>query len=154
MRRTAAVASAVGLALAAAACTKEPPPMPRACVDTPEDGYERALAGAPGAVVLPGGVRISTCTRRVRTDADLQNLGAVIHRVAETLAERARDGDARAALELGYLAGAVGAGAERSSGIASELARRIETAGAGLVDGDAAVRAALARGTTTGRARG
>jgi hypothetical protein len=151
MRRTAALA-AVGLGLVLGACTKEPPAMPSTCTDTPREGYERALAGAPGAVRLPGGVRISTCTRRVRGDAELQNLGAVIHAAAEDLAESARGGDAEAALRLGYLVGAVGAGADRSSGVASELARRVETTAAGLVDGP--VEAPLRRGVAAGRARG
>lgn len=128
--------------------------MPGACLDTPRDGYERALAAAPGAVRLPGGVAISTCTRHVKTDADLQNLGTLVHGVAEGLAERARGGDARAALRLGYLAGAVGAGADRSNGISAELARRVETTGAGLLDGSRAVARALTRGTAAGRASG
>lgn len=156
MRRTAALAAAVGLALAAGGCTQDPPAMPRACTDTSRAGYERALAAAPGAVRLPGGVAISTCTRRVRSDAELQNLGTVVHGVAEDLAERAAagDGDADAALQLGFLVGAVGVGAERSSGIASELARRVESATTRLIDGPADVADALRRGGAAGRARG
>jgi hypothetical protein len=155
MRRTAALAAAVGLVLCAGGCTKEPPAMPSACTDTSRDGYERALAAAPGAVRLPGGVAISSCTRRVRSDAELQNLGTVVHGVAESLAERAATrADADAALRLGYLVGAVGAGAERSSGIASELARRVESATSRVVDGPAEVAAALRRGGAAGRARG
>lgn len=154
MRRPAALAFAAGLALVAGGCTKDPPAMPRACTDTSRDGYEQALTRAPGIVRLPGGVAISTCTRRVRSDAELQNLGTVVHEVAEALADRAAGGDARAALELGYLAGAVGTGAERSSGIASELARRVESATARLIDGPADVAEALARGGAAGRARG
>lgn len=153
MRRTAALA-AVSLALVSWACGSQDPAMPRACIETSRAAYERALTEAPGPVRLPGGVAISTCTRRVKTDAELQNLGALVHRVAEGLADRARGGDARAALQLGYLSGAVGAGADRSNGIASELARRVETTGAGLVDGSAAVTDALMRGAGAGRARG
>jgi hypothetical protein len=128
--------------------------MPRACIESSRATYEHALAAAPGAVRLPGGVAISTCTRHVKTDAELQNLGTLVHGVAEGLAERARGGDAGAALRLGYLAGAIGAGADRSNGIAAELARRVETTGAGLVDGSAAVSDALTRGATAGRANG
>lgn len=128
--------------------------MPRACIETPRAAYEHALTAAPGAVRLPGGVAISTCTRHVKTDADLQNLGAVVHQVAEGLAERARGGDTRAALQLGYLAGAIGAGADRSNGISAELARRVETTGVGLVDGPAEVSDALTRGSAAGRTRG
>ena len=129
--------------------------MPRACIDTDRDGYERALAGAPGAVVLPGGTLISTCLRRVRTDADLQNLGAIVHRVAEGLATRARDGDdARAALALGFLSAAVSRGAARSSGISSELARRVENAGTGVRERSPAVARALDEGLAAGAAHG
>ena len=110
-------ALAVSLALAFGACTKDAPPLPSACIDTDRDGYERALARAPGAVTLPGGTPISTCLRRVRTDADLQNLGSTVHGVAEDLAERARKDDADAALALGFLSAAVSRGAARSSGI-------------------------------------
>jgi hypothetical protein len=153
MRRTAALAVA-GLGLALGSCASKEPAMPRACLDTSRASFERALAAAPGAVRLPGGVAISTCTRRVKTDAQLQNLGTVAHGIAEGLAERARDGDAGAALQLGYLVGAIGAGADRSNGISAELARRVETTGAGLLDGPAAVGAALRRGSAAGRANG
>jgi hypothetical protein len=153
MRRTAALA-AVSLALFSWACGSQEPPMPSACIDSTRAAYERALAAAPGPVRLPGDVAISSCTRHVKTDAELQNLGTLVHTVAEGLAARAAAGDARAALQLGYLAGAVGAGADRSNGIAAELARRVETTGAGLVDGSAAVADALTRGATAGRANG
>jgi hypothetical protein len=148
-------ALAVSLALAFGACTKDAPPLPRACIDTDRDGYERALDAAPGAVVLPGGTLISTCLARVRTDADLQNLGSTVHGVAEELAVRAReDGDARAALRLGFLSAAVSRGASHSSGISSELARRVETAGTGVRDRSPAVARALSEGLAAGAAHG
>jgi len=148
-------ALAVSLALAFGACTKDAPPLPRACIDTDQDGYERALAGAPGAVVLPGGTPISMCVRRVRTDADLQNLGAVVHRVAEGLAVRARDGgNARAAVQLGFLSAAVSRGAARSNGISSELARRVETTGTGVRERSPAVAHALNEGLAAGAEHG
>jgi hypothetical protein len=141
--------------LAAGGCTKDPPAMPRACTDTAPDGYERALAAAPRAVRLPGGVAISTCTRRVRSDAELQNLGTVVHGVAEALADRAvSNDDADAAVQLGYLAGAVGVGAERSNGIAAELARRVESTTARLVNGPTELADAVQRGGAAGRAHG
>lgn len=127
--------------------------MPSICIDTGREGYERALAAAPGDVRLGGDVPISTCTRRVRTDAELQNLGTIVHGVAEGLAERARDGDAVAALRLGYLVGAVGSGADRSGGIAAELSRRVENTTTRAA-GDPATDRALARGAHAGRARG
>jgi hypothetical protein len=148
-------ALAVSLALAFGACTKDAPPLPSACIDTDRDGYERALAAAPGAVELPGGTLISTCLRRVRTDADLQNLGSTVHGVAEELAVRAReDEDADAALALGFLSAAVSRGAARSSGISSELARRIQTAGVGVRERSPAVGRALDEGLAAGAAHG
>jgi hypothetical protein len=151
-------ALAVSLALAFGACTKDAPPLPRACIDTDQDGYERALAGAPGAVVLPGGTLISTCVRRVRSDADLQNLGAVVHRVAEGLATRARarhgDGSARAAVQLGFLSAAVSRGAARSNGISSELARRVETTGTGVRERSPTAARALDEGLAAGAEHG
>jgi hypothetical protein len=128
--------------------------MPNSCIDTDRAGYERALASAPQDVRLPGGVAISTCTKRVRTDAELQNLGSVIHGVAEDLAGRAREGDAGAARSLGYLSAAVAAGSAQSNGIAAELSRRIETTGVGLADGGPAVTRALRDGLAAGQARG
>lgn len=128
--------------------------MPSACIDTDRDGYERALAGAPGAVVLPGRTLISTCLRRVRTDADLQTLGVTVHSVAEELATRAREGDVDAALALGFFSAAVARGAARSSGISSELARRVQTAGTGVREHSPAVARALDEGLATGAAHG
>jgi hypothetical protein len=148
-------ALAVSLALAFGACTKDAPPLPSACLDTDRAGYERALAAAPGAVVLPDGTLISTCLRRVRTDADLQNLGSVVHSTAEELATRAReDDDADAALALGFLSAAVSRGAARSSGISSELARRVQTAGVGVRERSPALGRALDEGLAAGAARG
>jgi hypothetical protein len=160
MRRTAAVAavSLTSLGLAVGACTKESPRMAGTCVDAGRAGYLRALAAVPRAVLLPGGVKISTCAERVRTDAELQNLGAVVHAAAEDLAARARAGGdqdvaATAAARLGYLSGAVSTGAGRSNGIAAELARRVETTTVTVAD-DARLGLALRRGASAGRARG
>jgi hypothetical protein len=149
--------AALGLvvALAAAGCASEEPRMPAACTSTGAGGYERALRAAPGDVRLPGGVPISACTRRARTDAELQTLGATVHLVAERLAARVRTArDAAAAGQLGYLTGAVAAGADRSNGISSELARRVGVAGSGLGELSPAVARALAQGATAGAARG
>jgi hypothetical protein len=147
------LASALVLALGAAACGKDEPRMPASCTTTDRAGYERALRAAPGDVRLPGDVPISVCLRRVRTDAQLQELGTVVHGVAEDLAGRAGGGDAAAARQLGYLTGAVAAGAERSNGIGAELARRVALTGRQLEDTPELARA-LADGTDAGQARG
>jgi hypothetical protein len=148
MRRSAALAA--GLALALAACGTDAPAMPSTCTDTDQAGYATALRAAPGAVRLPGGIPISTCLERVRTDAALQNLGSVVHVVAERLATGARDGDVAAARELGYLNAAVAVGAAASNGISAELARRVSVTGSGLADAPPAVARALADGQAAG----
>jgi hypothetical protein len=147
-------ALALGLSMVSvAACAQDSPPMPGTCANTDMTGYERALRRAPGAVTLPGGVPISECLQKVRTDADLQNLGATVHAVAEDLVARAKAGEPDAAGRLGYLSGAVTAGASRSEGVAMELARRVETATVAL-SGDKAAVVALRSGAAAGAARG
>jgi hypothetical protein len=148
MRRSAALAA--GLALALAACGTDAPAMPSTCTDTDPAGYANALRAAPRDVRLPGGVPISTCLERVRTDAELQNLGSVVHLVAEDLAAGARAGDVAAARELGYLNAAVAVGAAGSNGISAELARRVSVTGTGLADAPPAVARALADGQAAG----
>jgi hypothetical protein len=158
MRRLAVCAPtllAASAALAVAGCGSQAPTMPSVCTDTDAAGYARALAGAPGAVRLAGGVAISRCLRTVRQSADLQNLGAVLLTVAGDLATRARDrGDDDAVLQLGYLAGAVNAGAARSSGVSAELANRITNATRSVDALSVASSARLQRGNLAGRARG
>jgi hypothetical protein len=148
------VSLALAPALALGACTQEKPRMPGTCIDSGRDGYVRALAAVPGAVRLPGGVAISECLRKVRTDAELQNLGTVVHAVAEELAGRADDGDAQAARQFGYLTAAVSVGAGRSGGISAELARRVETAGTSVRAARGAVARALDEGLAAGAERG
>lgn len=149
-RALAAVLTASSLVVVA--CGSEPPAMPSICTDTDSAGLLRALNAAPGPVRLRGGVPLSKCTRLVLTDADLQVLGTNVHQAAEELATRAAGGDAAAALSLGYLSAAVDRGSG-TTGIAAELARRVQTAV--LAAGDApAVRRALARGAAAGGANG
>lgn len=150
--RTALVTVLTASSLVVAACGSEPPPMPSICTDTDTAGYLRALRTAPGPVRLRGGVAISKCTKLVLTDADLQVLGTNVHGAAETLAARAAGGSVDAAVQLGYLTAAVDRGSG-TTGIAAELARRVQTA---VVAAGSAreVRRALARGAAAGAASG
>ncbi|MBI5104254.1 MAG: hypothetical protein HZB46_04580 [Solirubrobacterales bacterium] len=142
-------------AVALLGCGKDEPPLPLACRDADAAAFERALRGAPRAVALEDGTAISECLRRVRNDAQLQNLGLVLSRVADRLAVRARDADdPAAAAQLGFLVGAARRGAERSNGISSELARRLERAGLKLDGTRAALADALQTGLEAGQARG
>lgn len=141
------------VALVVAGCAKDGGALPDACTD----GHEAvlaALAQAPRAVALPDGTRLSRCVSAARTDGDLQSLAIVFVRAADTLRPQAAT-DPAAALRLGYLAGAVKAGATRSSGsIAAQLARRVEQVA--TLDGGASATAAaaLARGRTSGERSG
>ena len=127
--------------------------VPAACFGKPATMLA-ALERAPAAVALADGTRLSRCVGAARTEGDLQTLGIAFMRVADTLRPRAAT-DPVAALRLGYLAGAVHAGARLSSGsIAAQLARRVEqvaTPGAGATS---AAAAALARGRRAGERSG
>jgi F0F1-type ATP synthase membrane subunit c/vacuolar-type H+-ATPase subunit K len=148
-------AALVALALMAiTACGgRDHPPLDAACTASP-GAIERALARAPEPVTLGGGVRLSDCVSRARSDAELQNAGAVLTGAADHLAVRATRGDAGAGLALGYLVGAARRGAARTPGLQAQLARRMESAAAFVDEGGPAVAAALERGMRAGRATG
>ena len=133
-------------------CTKHSDPVPAACLGEPA-ALLAALGRAPDAVVLEDGTRLSRCISAARTDGDLQALGIAFGRVADTLREQAAS-DPGAALRLGYLAGAVQTGAAAGSGVALQLARRVEQLAALEQDAGAASAAALRRGRRAGVSSG
>jgi len=145
-----------GLACLAGGCGGGPPP-PASCTDGP-DAVLRVLARAPGPVRLPDGTRLSACVRRARSEGELQGVGVVITQVADRLQDRAAGalaaGRPVAALELGYLIGAVESGARTTNGVASELVRRVEQDGGALTGAGAAAIAALHGGVADGQATG
>jgi hypothetical protein len=152
--RLAAVPAVAALALAAGACgADEPPPLDAACTG-PSAAIERALARAPAPVTLPSGTRLSDCVANARSDADLQTAGLSLTRAADHLADRARRGDARSAMALGYLVGATRRGAAHTAGIHAELRRHIESSAAFVDGGGPEVARALARGLRAGEATG
>ncbi|MBW3606904.1 MAG: hypothetical protein KY463_00885 [Actinobacteria bacterium] len=140
--------------LVLAGCSRqEPDGVPESCFGD-QAALMSALRQAPGEVTLEDGTRLSRCVSRARTDGDLQSLGISFGRLADTLRARAQT-DARAALQLGYLAGAVRAGARGAAdGLANQLARRIEQLAALPPAAPAASAAALARGKRAGEKRG
>ena len=145
-------ALAAGLLLAGCA-KQEPDPVPASCVGEPS-GLLAALTRAPAAVALADGTRLSRCVSTARSDGDLQSLGISLGRVADVLRARAPT-DPEAALQLGYLAGAVRTGARRASnGIADQLARRMMQLAALDSDASVAAVAALARGMRAGESSG
>lgn len=129
----------------------EAPPVAGSCTGDPA-AIVTALAAAPAAVELPDGATISACVKNARTGAELQNVGVTFSSAAEDLEARAIDGDADAAVQLGYLVGAATSGAKTTSGVAAELVHRLERS-AGF-DGTAAVDAALEQGVAAGERLG
>ena len=111
-----------------------------------------ALRAAPGQVRLDDGTPLSTCLRRARSDADLQQVGRVFTAAADGLALQASRSDT-AALRLGYLIAAARRGARTSNGVAAELLRRLESA-PGLDGPPAAHRPAFDRGMVAGERDG
>jgi hypothetical protein len=107
--------------------------LPGACRAS-EANVRAALSDAPGRVELDG-VRLSGCLVKSSNPAELQDVGALYLDAAAALAgAAAKRPEGAAALQLGYLVGAVGRGAERTQGIHSELVRRLEQEAASLAD--------------------
>src|SRR5256885_625699 len=85
-----------------------------------------ALTRAPGAVTVDG-TPLSKCLGREADSADVQSVGAAYVDTAADLAAKARaNPHGAAAVQLGYLAGAVRRGASKTAGIHYELERRME----------------------------
>ncbi len=94
------------------------------CLD---GNLSKALARAPGDVRLDSGTKLSACFNRAANPAEIQQVGAVFVAATEQLAARARaNPHSVAALQLGYLVGAVRHGAAHTQGIHYETRRRIE----------------------------
>jgi hypothetical protein len=141
------------IGLAFAGCGGQQNPLAAGCTDEPET-LVRALARAPGAVVLSDGSRLSDCVRNARTDGELQNVGIAMSRAADRLFDRAEGGDARSAVALGYLTGAARRGGDRTNGVGIELVRRVELRAGSLARGDAVIAASVQRGLRAGQAGG
>jgi hypothetical protein len=127
--RAIAIAALVCAALVlASGCGSQEEATPVACLEGP-GAYEKALAAAPGTVRLQGETAISDCLVRNQSGGDLAGLGEAMVTVATELNAEARaEAGGDAALQLGYLLGAVKRGAESSEGIHSDLVRRLTVA--------------------------
>ena len=136
--------------LALGGCGDRTPPA-QACIQAQPADVLQALTRAPRAVALADGTLLSQCVRRTIDDGRLQALGATLTAAADELARRMRASDA-AAVQLGFLIGAVDRGAEQAAGLQDELANRIAGTAAGLGDGPR--RALLLRGRAEGRSGG
>jgi hypothetical protein len=102
---------AVLLLVAAAGCRQEDPEYPPECSNGPA-AVRSALDRAPGGDVAIEGVKLSECLVPSSDAGPLAAFGGSVTTVAAELAERARTGDERAALQLGYLRGALARGAD------------------------------------------
>ena len=104
-------------------CGNDEHRVPVACL---EGNLTRALASAP-AEVRVSGTRLSDCFTRAASPAEIQQVGSVFIAAAERLAATARTNPhSRAAVELGYLIGAVHRGVRHTQGIHYETERRID----------------------------
>jgi hypothetical protein len=104
-------------------CGNDEHRVPVACLD---GNVPKALAAAPGQVRVQG-TRLSDCFTRAADPAEIQQVGAVFIAAAERLAAEARaNPHSAAALQLGYLIGAVRHGTSHTQGIHYETRRRIE----------------------------
>ena len=111
------------MALLAVGCGNDEHRVPVACLD---GNLPKALATAPAEVRVDG-TRLSDCFTRAANPAEIQQVGAVFIAAAEKLSARARaQPHSPAALQLGYLIGAVRHGTGHTQGIHYETARRIE----------------------------
>lgn len=139
----------------AVACTsgcgggQDPPPT--ACSDGARTVLG-ALQRAPGDVSLEDGTLISTCVRRSLDTGQIQTLGFTYLAAANSELQLMRHSDG-AALQLGFLVGAVRRGANKTNGVQLELVRRLDqVAGVGGPPGPR--RAAYRRGMAAGEDHG
>jgi hypothetical protein len=131
-------------------CGNKDVAVPAECLDGP-DAVTSALAHAPGPVRLGGRVAISDCFQNAAGSADVQNLGGIFITATQRTAARVRSAPhSHAAVELGYLVGAVRRGARTDGGVHYEAERRVEQELVGVPAGTAEFRRGLEAGSRTG----
>ncbi|HEX4626216.1 MAG TPA: hypothetical protein VH231_17350 [Solirubrobacteraceae bacterium] len=144
-------AAGVVAAAGASGCGGGQDPPPTACSDGARTVLG-ALQRAPGDVSLEGGTLISTCVRRSLDTGQIQTLGFTYLAAANNELQLMPHSDA-AALQLGFLVGAVRRGANKTNGVQLELVRRLDqVAGVGGPPGPR--RAAYRRGMAAGEDHG
>jgi hypothetical protein len=122
VRRT--VPALVALALLAGCGSSGAEGPPAACL-APAGEYLSALEDAPGEVRLAGGTAISECF----TGTEDPGVGQAAIRAATVLNAKARKNPSGAdTVRLGYLDGAVRAGAANAGGADADLVRRLDAA--------------------------
>jgi hypothetical protein len=124
MRRVPSIALVAAVVLIVAGCgAKKNDLAPAACLVS-NQGYLRALERAPGEVRLAGTTPISDCLVPEQDAGQLANVGQEMIVAATKLNAEARQGSDSAALQLGYLIGAVSKGADS---IHTDLVRRLNS---------------------------
>jgi hypothetical protein len=121
-----------------------------------------ALRGAPGEVVLGGEAPLSECLVPGAEEGELADLGEGALAAANRLNSEARAGGggaggARAALEVGYLVGAIARGETHTEGVHNELLRRLTVSAKFAPHGESlppGFLAAYAKGFRAGRSHG
>jgi len=146
---------AAALVLGASGCgAKKNDLAPDACLVS-NRGYLRALERAPGAVRLAGTTPISDCLVSEQDAGQLADIGREMVVAASKLnVEARRDPAGPAALQLGYLIGAVAKGADP---IHTDLVRRLNSAAQFTASGGAppaSFQRAFGRGYAAGHATG
>jgi hypothetical protein len=154
MRRT--FAPLIVITVLAAGCgSSDGADTPGACV-APATTYLKALEAAPDPVRLAGETPISGCLVEDQSAGDLADVGASLVRTATLLSVAAqRNPGGEQTLRLGYLVGAVQEGASETSGIHTDLVRRVESSARhpGSRD-ETSFELAYARGYAAGRSGG
>jgi hypothetical protein len=146
----------IPLALLVAGCgASDGSDTPAACL-APAATYLKALEAAPDPVRLAGETPISGCLVEDQSAGDLADVGASLVQTATVLSAAAeRNPGGPRTVRLGYLVGAVQEGTAQTSGIHTDLVRRIESSarfpGA---RGTSSFDLAYARGYAAGRSGG
>jgi hypothetical protein len=127
--RKAAAMLTCAAALVAAGCGgQNDDSTPVACLEG-TDAYLKALRAAPGAVKVSEETPISECLAENQQAGDLATVGEAMVEAATKLNSEARaEPGGEANVELGYLLGAAGRGAEKTEGIHADLIRRLTVA--------------------------
>jgi len=144
------------LALLFAGCGDDDASTPVACLADAK-AYLAALESAPGEVRLDGTTAISDCLIKNQSDGDLGSVGEQLVNVATQLNREAlEDRDGEAAVQLGYLIGAVQEGASQTGGIHEDLVIRLDAAARFSTEGPLPVsfERAFGEGYAAGQATG
>lgn len=125
-RPLAAIATGACIAALAASCSSDDDEgTPTVCLSGSEE-YVGILARAPDEVAFEDGTEISECLPPEQSGGDLADVGEEMIAAATTLNAQARENPTgAAAVQLGYLVGAVENGAD---GIHADLVRRLNSA--------------------------